>query len=285
MSTNNIPVFYHIPKNSGTYVFRCFLSEARKHNKNKVQIVRVLLENKYVIAKLIVLNNSDFLNQCNNFTPLNDSKISWNLLVEDLTEDILQKLSIHSVFIEGRGFRYTETSLKPLFLFLAQFKLYEFIMLREPFSREQSLYHYLTSDKSKHEHSHGRFTSSSFEEHILSRELQDSWLIRAILDLPYRGKLTLSEDYFIKARNILQKFNVYDVKDTDKAIKEILLKCFNIQEFNTEDLAHKKHDNIYKKIKFEELPLDVQTTFKERKYWDQKLYNYFIKQCQEESLQ
>ena len=283
MSTNNIPVFYHIPKNSGTYVFRCFLSEARKHNKDKVQIVRVLLENKYVIAKLIVLNNSDFLNQCNNFTPLNDSKISWDLLVEDLTEDILQKLSIHSVFIEGRAFRHTETSLKPLFLFLAQFKLYEFIMLREPFSREQSLYNYLTSDKSKHEHSHKIFKSICFEEHIMSKQLQDSWLIRNLVNIPNKVKLT--EDNFNKARNILQKFNVYDVKDTDKAIKEILLKCFNIQEFNTEALAHKKHDNIYKKIKFEELPLDVQTTFKERKYWDQKLYNYFIKRCQEESLQ
>lgn len=282
MNTNNIPVFYHIPKNSGTYVYHCILSEARKRNKYKVQIVRVLLENKYVIAKLIVLNNSDFLNQCNNFTPLNDSKTAWNLLVEDLTEDILQKLSIHSVFIEGRGFRHTETSLKSLFLFLAQFKLYEFIMLREPFSREQSLYHYLTSDKSKHEHSHNIFKSICFEDHIMSNQLQDSWLTRNLANIPNNVELT--EDHFNKACNILQKFNVYDVKDTDKAIKEMLLKCFNIQEFNIESVADKKHDNIYKKIKFEELPLDVQTTFKKRKYWDQKLYNYFIKQCQEEYL-
>jgi len=274
INANHLPVFYHIPKNSGTYVYHSFLQSARVYNQSKIQIIRVILEEKYVIAKLIVIDNLNFLNEYGKFTSLNSAKIAWNLSVEDLTEDILQQLSIHSVFIEGRGFRHTETSLKSLFLFLAKFSLHKFIILREPFSREQSLYNYLTSDKSKHENTHGIFKSSSFEEHIMSKQLQDSWLIRSLLNIPMGEQLT--EEHFNIACEKMRNLNAYDIKDTDKAIKETLLKCFNIQDFDTDAVANKKHENTYKKIKFSELPLDTQNIFKKRKYWDQKLHDHIL---------
>jgi len=273
MKINSIPVFYHIPKNSGTYVSHCLLYAARVHSQSEIQAIRVILEEKYEVAKLIVIDNLNFLNKHDKFTSLNSSKIPWDLRIEDLTEDILQRLSIHSVVIEGRGFRCTETSLKSLFLFLAKFNLHKFIILREPFSREQSLYNYLTSDKSKHERSHGVFKSGSFQEHVMSKQLRDSWLIRNLLNIPNGVKLT--EDDFNKACEILQNFNIYDAKDTDKAVKEAMLKCFNMQDFDIESLANRKHDNIYKKIKFEDLSIDAQNQFKERKLWDQKLYDFF----------
>ena len=274
METNSIPVFYHIPKNCGTYVYHSFFRSARVHNQSEIQIVRVILEEKYVIAKLIVIDNLNFLNEYGKFTSLNSKKIAWKLSVEDLTEDILQRLSIHSVFIEGRGFRHTETSLKSLFLFLAKFSLHKFTILREPFSREQSLYNYLTSEKSKHEYSHGIFKSASFEEHLVSKQLQDSWLIRNLSDIPTSEKLT--EDHFNIACEKMRNLKAYDIKDTDEAIKEALLKCFNIQDFNTDTVANKKHENKYKKIKFSELPLDTQNIFKKRKYWDQKLHDHIL---------
>jgi hypothetical protein len=275
MKINSIPLFYHIPKNSGTYVYHSMLNAARLYNENKVQVIRVILEEKFILAKLILIDNLNFLKEDDKFTSLNSAEITWNLRVEDLTEDILQRLSIHSVVIEARGFRHTETSLKSLFLFLAKFNLHKFIILREPFSREQSLYNYLTSDKSKHECTHGIFKNVSFEEHVMSKQIQDSWLIRSLLNIPMGEQLT--EDHFNKTCEKMCNLNVYDIKDTDEVVKEMLLKCFNIQNFDIESAANKKHDNIYKKIKFEELPLSSQNIFKERKYWDQKLYNYFIK--------
>ena len=273
MKINSIPLFYHIPKNSGTYVSNCLLQAARKHNKNKIQVMRVILQEKFILAKLILIDNLNFLKEDDKFTSLNSAEITWNLRVEDLTEDILQRLSIHSVVIEARGFRDTETSLKSLFLFLAKFNLHKFLISREPFSREQSLYNYLTSDKSSHEHTHAAFASSSFQEHIMSKQLQDSWLIRNLLNIQHGVNLT--EDTFNKAREVLKNFKIYDAKDTDKAVKEVILKCFNIQDFDTQSSVSKKHDNIYKKIKFEELSLDAQNHFKERKFWDQKLYDFF----------
>jgi len=273
MKNQLIPIFYHIPKNSGTYVYHSFLQSARVYNQNKIQVIRVILQEKFILAKLILIDNLNFLKEYDKFTSLNSAEITWNLRVEDLTEDILQRLSIHSVVIEARGFRDTETSLKSLFLFLAKFNLHKFLILREPFSREQSLYNYLTSDKSNHENTHGIFKSSSFEEHIMSKQLQDSWLIRNLLNIQHGVNLT--EDTFNKAREVLQNFKIYDAKDTDKAVKEVILKCFNIQNFDTQSSVSKKHDNIYKKIKFEELSLDAQNQFKERKFWDQKLYDFF----------
>ena len=275
MKINTIPVFYHIPKNSGTYVFHCFLNEARKLNQNKTRIIRVLSESKSDIAKFIAFDDLNFLNQCDKFTPLNDDKIIWNLSIDDLTEDILQKLSIHSVFIKSRGFRLTDTLLKPLFAVLNKSNLYKFIILRDPFSREQSLYHYLTSEKSRYELTHGVFKSCNFEEHVMSSQLQDSWLIRNSLDIPPRGRELTKED-FDKACEFLKSLNIYDSKDTEKAIKKILLECFNSDSFDKEALANKKNENTYKKIKFEELSAEAQAKFKERKYWDLRIHEHFL---------
>ena len=86
----------------------------------------------------------------------------------------------------------------------------------------------------------------------------------------------LTEDHFNIACEKMQSLNAYDIKDTDDAIKKTLLKCFNIQDFNTDTVTNKKHENTYKKIKFSELPLDTQNIFKKRKYWDQKLHDHIL---------
>jgi hypothetical protein len=109
----------------------------------------------------------------------------------------------------------------------------------------------------------------------MSSQLQDSWLIRNSLDIPPWGRELTKED-FDKACEFLKLLNIYDSKDTEKAIKKILLECFNSDSFDKEALANKKNENTYKKIKFEELSTNAQARFNERKYWDQKLYSYFI---------
>lgn len=269
---NILPIFYHIPKNSGTYIYNCILSEIKKIKKN-VRVIRVV-EDNYILVKIVV-SNTDLSFLTDKLEPKQNANVSYTLNVKNLTEDVLEKLSIDFISIEARGFRCTDTSLKLFFSFLLKFVLHKFIVLREPFLREQSLYHYLTSDKSKHERTHGVFRSPSFEEHIMSTQLRDSWLIRAILNIPNTTK-TLTEENLKGACEIIQTFNVYDTTKTDKAIKDTLLKCFNIENFNSTLIQSKKNQNLYDKIKFEELSLDVRTQFIERKHWDQKLYNWFV---------
>jgi hypothetical protein len=272
MKINSIPVFYHIPKNSGTYIFSCFLNEAARHSRRNVRILKIMSEKTHVIAKFLILDDCEFLNNCNKFRFLNKRVVDVN--IEDLTDDILQNLSVYSVFVEGRGFRYIKTLLEPLFRFLsAKFNLYKFTILREPFSREQSLYHYLTSDKSKHEPTHGRFTSSSFEEHLASKQLQDSWIIRNLSNEP--AVKIITQKHFDEAREILKTINIYNIKDVEKVIEDILFKCFNVQGFDKKLAESSKNNSVYVKIKFNDLPPETQKIFNEKKYWELKLYEEF----------
>ena len=272
-SVRKIPVFYHIPKNAGTYFYNCILSEVRKINHN-VCIIRVF-DNQHILAKIIVSNENLSLFG-NKLIPLQNRNDHWYLNIIDLSEDLIEKLSILFVSIEASGFRKIETSLKLVFLSLSKFVLYKFIIFREPFSREQSLYYYLTSDKSKHEATHGVFKSLSFEEHILSKQLQDSWLTRSLLNIPFGTKI-LTEENFNKVCSILETFEIYDIKQIEKAINDTLLKCFNVKNFDPKEMSSsQKNQNTYNKIKLHELPSDAQQRFNERKYWDQKLYNHFI---------
>jgi hypothetical protein len=57
-------------------------------------------------------------------------------------------------------------------------------------------------------------------------------------------------------------------------VKEVLFTCFDIAD--CELCTNKIHDNSYDKIKFEDLPENLQKRFNERTFWDQNLYKIFI---------
>lgn len=265
-----IPIFYHVPKNSGTYVYNCILTQIRK--SYVAHVIRVI-DGRHILAKIIVSNNLSVFGD--KLTPINDTTIPRNLNVLDLTEDLLEKLSIKFLTIEARGFKRLNYLLKPLFLFLSKSTLHKFIILREPFSREQSLYNYLTSEKSKHEHTHNKLNSLSFEKHIMSNQLRDSWIIRALLDIP--AGTTLTEEHFNEACEILETMETYDTNHTDKAIQDVLSKCFNVNNFDPHKTdSSKMNKNEYKKIKFDEISLDAQKRFNDHKYLDLQLYKRFV---------
>lgn len=266
-----IPIFYHVPKNSGTYLYNCILSEIKKINK-PTHVIRVI-DGQYILAKIVI--NSDLYFFEDKLTSINNTNVARNLNVSDLTEDLLKNLSVVFVSVEARGFRRLHDSLKSLFLFLSKFVLHKFIILRDPFSREQSLYSYLTSEKSKHEHTHNRFKSQSFEEHVMSKQLQDSWIIRVLSDIP--AGTTLTEEHFNKACNFLETIETYDINQTDKAIRDVLLKCFDVINFDPHEIGSSKmNKNEYNKLKFSELSLDTQKRFNDHKYLDLQLYKRFV---------
>jgi len=253
--TNSIPVFYHIPKSSGTYVYTCMLSSI-KNNIESDAIGFHINDKQHILARVIA---------------------SVNKSGESATQSHdFEKLSILGVFIEAAGFRRADEILNSIFKKTKKrYNLYKFITLREAFSRERSLYHYLTSDKSKYELTHGALKSSSFEQHIMSKQLQESWLIRSLLNLTHDIELT--EEHFDQTCKILQSFKVYDSVKAEEAVKETLSKCFGIKNFNQDDYGFIKNENIYNKIEFDQLAPDLQKRFNDRKKWDRKLYDFLIK--------
>jgi len=268
----SIPLFYHIPKNSGTYVYHSLLTEVRKKYKNiDVRVIRVL-DKQRTLAKIIVLGA---------IPPGPFSKagrVRYDIDIENVTEQILNELSIVLVFIEASGFRCINTSLKILFNFLSKYVLEKFAIFREPFLREQSLYYYLKSDDSKHEFTHNKFRSHSFEEHILSPQLQDSWLIRALLNMPRDKPVQpILEEHFDLAYDTLKSFKIYPIEDTQELIKYILLKYFDVKQLDEITNLAYRNKSTYHQIKFNDLPTGTQKIFNQRKYWDKKLYEALLK--------
>lgn len=284
MIKRKIPVFYHIPKNAGTYVSDWFLVAFRHYRRTYTDWLKTrtsewdtiksiqIVENGFIIARVLVGDPEHFCKIFPYFIEKN-SDTEWNIEFKNVTPDFIKNLFVFGVIIESCGFkrRYNILNL------FENYDLHEFLILRDSFSRAQSIYNYNKSEESKHDYSHGLVQSNTLEEYILSNQLEDSWLIRNLTKI--EDSVSLDENGFNKAVNALTNVKVYDIKYTDKAIQETFLNCYNFDsqqiKLNSWDTVT-KNETFNKKIKFEELSKNTQLVFLERTCWDSKLYNTFL---------
>ena len=303
MNKNPIPVFYHIPKNSGTYIYTNISNSIRSLYYRKIGYnIReiIVMDGHYMLIRFLVndmlysLDNCEYASFVNKNLSCNcinicKHKIIWTININDINSNILNNLQLLAVIIEPRGFKCSEKILEMISNLFQKYNLYKFLILRNPFEREQSLFNYITSEASKHEPTHKVITSNTFEEYIMSNQLQDSWLIRNLLNL--KTTENLNEEHYTKTCEILKSFNVYDIKDTEKCLKEMFLKCFGDFSIEYNKKRVEKNTNLYSKIEYKDLSENVKnkfkeillsaslpelSKFKEIKYWDQKLYDTFF---------
>ena len=162
-----------------------------------------------------------------------------------------------------------------------------FCTLREPFSRATSLFNYVKSSDSDHEFITGGsevcdffdIKSETFEEYIETEELEDSWFIRQLLSLSYNQPIT--EESATLAINKLKDFKIKDITQVDSLIEEIFSKSYNLSfldlfKSNPDYSLNKHQSSKINRLKFDQLPPDLQQKFLDRTKWDRKVYNCFV---------
>lgn len=237
----NIPVFFHVPKNAGTYfigivmiflrLFRrertTWLSEDHEAIKN-IEVYK----NNVCIGRFICGDPSNYVSKSKVFTSKCKTDVHFKCNLKDLKSEHIKNLFIFSIIIESEGFsRYKE--MLDLMKY-GKFRFNKCLILRDPFLRAQSMFNYLSRKKeSGHEPTSGIIKPKNIKDYMQSTFIEDSWVIRNFLNLANSENLT--QEHFDLVDDILYDFLCVDIKDTDKLINLIFKRCLNYETQNIPD--------------------------------------------------
>jgi len=274
-----IPVFYHVPKNAGTYfisVMILFLRLFRREKTNWLMFKHETIKNIEVfndgksVARILLGDPENLISR--RYRTKDPAKVYHKVEFKKLDMQIISKCFVWGIIIEPDGFIDDQYFLDLFDQFNFDFK--KSIILREPYARARSFYNYIVDDMSKHEWTHGLITGNNFEEYLESGYVEDSWVIRNICGI---GNSTEIEDYhYDKTKAKLMQFFVVDISKTNKLLSKIFSICYN---YNFEDLPPEWSINFTKNssskkymTNFEDLPEHIQIKFSERVKFDRRLY-------------
>ena len=259
-----LPVFFHIPKCAGTYINnRCFSFFQQSFGGKSCYHIDVLKDG-VITYRLLCTSDKDL---CRDYIPIN--KTCYQINFEDLR---LGELNLFLLRVADAGFG---TYKKDIYSLLPEnIKPYEFLCLREPYLRTQSLYSYIQSSQSSHEDTNYKFGDMSFVDYLNSSQLEGSWLIRKFLKIPNR--IPITEEHFKKTCDILNKMLVFGMEDIDESLFKVFMECYGM---DCRSIAAKVYDNKTKEkinTPFNSLDERTKTAFLNQTHWDKKLYEKYI---------
>lgn len=268
MPKTKLPVFFHIPKNAGSYVLnKCSFFMRRVYNNTRHYRIDVLKEGVITYRLL-----------CTSDKKLNEEvfkKINHVLHEVELEALVLDDINICLIVVSDNGLKnYKEE----IYKFIEKdSNPYEFALLRETYSRTQSLYSYVQSNQSAHELYHNSYENMSFSDYLNSPKLEGGWLIKNLLGISDEDEIT--EENFNDACKILDKMFVYDVSEVEFCLEKMFRECFDLETSKIDTSRYNKYDNKTKdKI---DTPFDclcerTKTAFLNQTKWDDKLYERYV---------
>lgn len=268
MPKTKLPVFFHIPKNAGSYVLnKCSFLMRWAYKNTRHYRIDVLKEG--VITYRLLCTSDKKLNE-EVFKKIN------NVLHEvELEALVLEDIDICLIVVSDNGLKNYK---QEIYKFIPNdSKPYEFTLLRDTYSRTQSLYSYVQSSQSAHELYHNSYENMSFSDYLDSPKLEGGWLIKNLLGIPDEDAIT--EEDFNNACKTLDKMLVYDVSEVEFCLEKMFRECFDLETSKIDTSRYHKYDNKTKDkidIPFDSLGERTKTAFLNQTYWDKKLYEKYI---------
>jgi hypothetical protein len=257
----NIPVFYLITKNGGTFTRDC---NALIDHTTPI----LLTKEKKRVIEVYVKNDDKYKNIKDQLESLDDFRKTTSLDCFDQFKEV----NIISACILPSGIKKHDELIN-LIESKSNKKTKKYLGLREPLDRECSKYNYLKSFSSKHENKHNSIKSKSIKEYISSKEMADDVFLRNFLNL--EDSNDISKEDLKKAYKILSSFCVFDVKNIKKVIKKALKNLIKIDKYTFSDLN--KNKSYGTKIKRDSLTKKQLNDFLSRKKNEYFLYEKLIK--------
>jgi hypothetical protein len=291
----HLPVFYHIAKNAGTYVLSWMMMLCRKYNLHLGKHQIPGWSSKRIRRSIVLLKEGKQLTCCIH-TPTDVATINNNFKKDKFSDEVTDyvdleffidsinngDVEVFSISVDPTvpGASIQRDAIEKIKHASKREHALNFTVLRDPFARSISLYHYIKGDKSKHEPTHDSIISANFLEYIQSSELEDSWLIRHLLDM--QDSQVIEPRHFTLANEYLQYFRISDMGGVDELINNVFHGSYGILQSDVEPKVVATHINKNKtnkklKFKFEDLESTLQQTFLDRTYWDRKLWEKYCK--------
>jgi hypothetical protein len=282
-----IPLFFHTPKNAGTYINGNMLTFLRfyvrqfneKVNFNKDLLgkpfdLRIVDSQGNSLFNIYGIDDKSIFKNDNKFVFLQG--ITYSININYINLDLLNSIDVFCINVTAKAFPFFEKigdwfdSLSVSFL--------PFICLRDPFERALSLFKYLGSDSSIHEPTHRKIISKTFEDYMASNQLEDSWLIRSLCRSPVNQDITNKD--LESTLSLLSYFTVFSIQNVDMSINKIFYTAYGYSRFDISDDwfndLNFNQSSSKVDINLHTLPQNTQKAFKTRTFKDQLIFDIFI---------
>lgn len=274
-----IPIYYHIPKCGGTYIYTILPSIISKSTKNNIVFIDITKSNKnnssIVFRFILTMTHNEMLDLNPKVFFKNKEKehsgqyrYSSNIvLIDEIFNTILLKNYVKFIMISSAGFKIADILYNQLDQHAVKYKQY--MTIRDVYDKAMSMYHYLSSTNSKHERQH--WSQQKDINKFVSME-QNNWLVENILNL----KNPADYNSFMRCVNLLNNFFIRDISNINDILTDICLSIgLDIKNISYQQYCCSRNQTIYDKPKFTDFPNQVRINFLNRTRWDREIYAYF----------
>lgn len=279
---SNLPVFYHVPKNAGTFAMSLiflYLRMLRRKisvggNERRFETNRnIVIKKDYLeIARILAFDPNNECGKCDLYKRgIKEDETHYIIELNDIEKIDLNKLNLFTIVIEADGFKFHKEILNKF----TNYDCKKFILLREPIKRMMSFFNYITSESAKHEPTYG-IIPNNLSEYIKSSYLEDSWLIRQFANVS--DNEGINDNHYNETFNELKNFDIADVKNTETLIKDVYGRYLNL-ELSSNDRQFLSKNLVHNASKKNNLSLsnDQIKIVNERMKYEIKLYNNLVK--------